>query len=182
MKDGLARWRVRAGYLAGLLYFWLAHPRPAWLVAGILLGLAGIVIRGLAAGYLRKNEGLATAGPYAWTRNPLYFGSAWIAAALMIAGRSWLSAVVVVAYFFAFYPATMRKEESALAAQYGKRFSEYASTVPRFWPRPPRSRRPEGQAAGRFSWFLYRRNREYNAALGMAIVVLLLALKMIFLG
>ncbi|HVB35567.1 MAG TPA: methyltransferase [Patescibacteria group bacterium] len=180
MKRGLARWRVRAGYPAGLLYFWLARPGAAWLAAGILLGLAGVVIRALAAGYLRKNEGLATAGPYAWTRNPLYFGSAWIAAGLSLAARSWPAAVVVLAYFLAFYPATMRNEEAGLAAQYGAPFRDYAARVPLFWPRPPRPGPP--QAAGRYSWALYRRNREYNAALGMAIVILLLAGKMIFFG
>jgi protein-S-isoprenylcysteine O-methyltransferase Ste14 len=180
MKKRLARWRVRTGYLAGLLYLWLARPTPVWLAVGILLAAIGIAIRALAAGYLRKNEGLATAGPYAWTRNPLYFGSAWIAAGLGIAAQSWLAAGVVVAYFLAFYPATMRSEESVLAAQYGTPFREYATTVPRFWPRPPRLARQAPQP--RYSWALYRRNREYNAALGMALVVVLLTLKMIFLG
>lgn len=178
MRRGLARWRVRTGYLVGLLYFWLAQPRVGWLGVGIFLGAIGLVIRALAAGYLRKNKVLATEGPYAWTRNPLYFGSAWIAAGLAVASRSWLAAFVVGAYFLAFYPATMRSEESALAAQYGDAFREYAEQVPRFWPRRPRA----GVAAKvNFSWGVFRRNREFNAALGMALVVLFLALKMIFL-
>ena len=178
MRSGLARWRVRTGYLAGLLYFWLAQPRVVWLGAGILLGAVGLVIRALAAGYLRKNKALATEGPYAWTRNPLYFGSAWIAMGLAVASRSWLAALVVWAYFLAFYPATMRSEESALAAQYGDGFREYAARVPRFWPRRPRT---GSGARVNFSWGVYRRNREFNAALGMVLVVLFLALKMIFL-
>lgn len=176
MRRGLARWRVRAGYPVALLYFWLARPGAAWLVGGILLGIVGIVIRGMAAGYLRKNEGLATAGPYAWTRNPLYFGSAWIAAGVAIASRSWLAAVVVVAYFLVFYPATMRSEQAVLKSQYGAAFSEYASRVPAFWPRPPRV----SAQGSNFSWLIYRRNREYNAALGMAVVIVLLVAKMIY--
>jgi protein-S-isoprenylcysteine O-methyltransferase Ste14 len=178
MKGGLARWRVRAGYPVGLLYFWLARPGAKWLLAGALLGLVGIAIRALAAGHLRKNQGLATAGPYAWTRNPLYFGSTWIAAGLCLAARSWLSAFVVAAYFLAFYPATMRNEEAALRAQYDAPFLDYASRVPRFWPRLPRS----APSPAKFSWELYRRNREYNAALGMAVVILLLIAKMILFG
>lgn len=178
MKGGLAKWRVRAGYPVVLLYFWLAHPRPAWLVAGTIVGLAGLAIRGLAAGHLRKHEGLATSGPYAWTRNPLYFGSALLAAGLAIAASSWLAAAAVAAYFLAFYPATLRSEEGELAREYGDAFREYAARVPLFWPRPPRARTP-GQ---KFSWALYGRNREYNAAVGMAVVVALLAVKMIWLG
>jgi protein-S-isoprenylcysteine O-methyltransferase Ste14 len=179
MKDGLARWRVRAGYPAALFYFWLARPSGIWLVAGIFLGAMGIAIRALAAGYLRKNEQLATAGPYAWTRNPLYFGSAWMAAGLAAAAHNWPAAVVVAAYFLGFYPATMRNEEAALAARYGEAFREYASRVPPFWPRTPRQAPPQDR---RFSWLLYRRNREYNAAIGMVIAILLLLAKMIFLS
>jgi hypothetical protein len=178
MKGGLARWRVRAGYPAALLYFWLAHPRPLWLGVGVAIGAAGLGVRGLAAGHLRKQEGLATTGPYAWTRNPLYFGSSGLAAGLALAAGTWPAALVVAAYFLAFYPATMRSEEVELARQYGDAFRDYAARVPLFWPRPPRG----AAKAERFSWPLYRRNHEYNAAVGMGVVVLLLALKMLWLG
>jgi protein-S-isoprenylcysteine O-methyltransferase Ste14 len=178
MKGGLARWRVRTGYPVALLYFWLAHPRPVWLAAGVAVGLAGLLVRAMAAGHLRKHEGLATAGPYAWTRNPLYFGSSGMAAGLAVASGSWLAAVIVAAYFLAFYPATMRSEETELARLYGEAFRDYAARVPLFWPRPPRGAKPRE----RFSWSLYRRNHEYNAAVGLAVVVLLLVLKMIWLG
>lgn len=178
MKGGLAHWRVRIGYPAALLYFWLARPRPAWLVAGAAIALAGIGIRALAAGYLRKHEELATSGPYAWTRNPLYFGSACMAAGLAVASHAWLASAVVAAYILVFYPATMRSEEAELAREYGDSFRDYAARVPLFWPRPPRM----AGTGRKFSGALYRRNREYNAALGMAVVLLLLVLKMIWFG
>ncbi len=185
MKGGLARWRVRAGYPVALLYFWLAHPRPWWIGAGAALAFGGLAIRGLAAGYLVKREELATSGPYAWTRNPLYFGSAWMGAGLAVASHSWLAAAVVVAYLAAFYPATLRSEEAELKREYGAAFREYAARVPRFWPRLPRPE-PSGQRtdapARRFSAALYRRNREYNAALGTLAVLALLIVKMIWLG
>lgn len=178
MKVSLARWRVRAGYPAAILYFWLAHPRAGWLVAGGLVGLAGLAIRAIAAGHLRKQQGLATAGPYAWTRNPLYFGSAALAAGLGLASGSWAAAAVVAVYYLAFYPATMRSEEAELAVKYGEEFRAYAAAVPLFWPRAPQRR----GARERFSWAQYRRNREYNAALGMAVVVLLLVGKLLWFG
>jgi protein-S-isoprenylcysteine O-methyltransferase Ste14 len=178
MRGGLARWRVRAGYPAALLYFWLARPRPAWLVAGAAIALVGLGLRALAAGYLRKHEGLATAGPYAWTRNPLYFGSALMAAGLAVASHSWLAGAVVAAYIVAFYPATMRSEEAELIREYGDAFRDYAARVPLFWPRPPRM----AGNGGKFSGALYLRNREYNATLGTAMVLLLLVLKMVWFG
>jgi len=178
MKQGLAKWRVRAGYPVAILYFWLAHPRPGSLAEGASVALVGLAIRGLAAGHLRKHEGLATTGPYAWTRNPLYFGSALLAAGLAIASGAWAAAAVVAAFFLAFYPATLRSEESELAREYGEAFREYAARVPLFWPRRPRG----GAPGAKFSWALYRRNREYNAAVGMAVVVALLAAKMIWAG
>lgn len=177
MSGELARWRVRAGYLAAAIYFLLAHPRPAWLVAGALVGLGGLALRGLAAGYLRKHEGLATAGPYSRTRNPLYLGSSMLAAGLAVAARSWAAAAVVAAYFLVFYPATMRSEEVELAAEYGAAFREYAARVPLFWPKPWLRRAAAAEHGERFSWQRYRRNREYNTAVGIGVAVLLLALK-----
>ena len=108
------RWRVRAGYPVGLLYAWLADPVPVWITVGGAIALLGLVIRGAAAGHLRKHEALATSGPYAFTRNPLYFGSALIAAGFLVAGRSWIAAGVVLAYFVLFYGLVMRREEGEL--------------------------------------------------------------------
>ncbi len=170
-----SRWRVRAGYPVALVYFWLAHPAPRALAGGAALAVLGLLVRAAAAGRLRKQEALATSGPYRWTRNPLYFGSALLAAGLLLAGASPSAGLLVIAYFLLFYPAVMRREEQELRARYGAAFEEYAARVPLFWPRPPR----DSQPAAPFSWELYRRNREYKAALGALLVLGLLALKML---
>ncbi len=172
------RWRVRAGYPVALTYHWLARPTPRTLAVGGVIGLAGLLLRALAAGYLRKHESLATAGPYAWTRNPLYLGSAALGLGLLVAGNDWLAAAIVTAYFLAFYPAVTRREEQDLRERYGAAYEDYAREVPLFWPRRP-SR--EIRAAG-FSFELYRRNREYRAAVGFAAGLALLLLKMLLPG
>ncbi len=63
------------------------------LVQSILLGAAlvipGLVIRALASGHLQKNEQLATGGPYAYIRNPLYLGSLILSVGFALAARSW---------------------------------------------------------------------------------------------
>ena len=83
------RWRVRIGYPVALLYLVLAQPTRHWIAMGAAVAGFGLLIRAIAAGYLRKDRELATSGPYSRTRNPLYLGSAFLAAGFAIAGHSW---------------------------------------------------------------------------------------------
>ena len=205
------RWRVRIGYTVALAYLVLARPTARSLAVGALVGALGIAIRAWAAGYLRKHEALAVSGPYAFTRNPLYFGSVILAAGFVVAGDSLWTAIIVAAYLALFYPAVMKREEGELRAHYGDAFVDYAARVPLFWPRlcpaPQHERAPrETQPASRDSQFasgempsvardgqiapgepstpvcfssqLYRRNREYQAALGFLVGLALLWAKM----
>lgn len=176
------RWRVRAGYPVAALFWIFAQPSVRSIALGGIIAAIGLVIRGLAAGHLQKNRELATSGPYAATRNPLYFGSALLAAGFAVAGGSWADAAIVIAYFAVFYYAVMRNEEEDLRARFGAAFDEYAARVPLFFPRPPARRDPASPAsaspATKFSWVLYRRNREYNALIGTIIGLGLLWLRM----
>jgi hypothetical protein len=179
----VTRWRVRAGYPLSILYIALAAPTIAFIAIGAAVAAIGLIVRGAAAGHLRKLETLTTSGPYAWTRNPLYLGSSLLAAGFAVAGLSPWSASVIAAYFLIFYPAVMKKEESELHVRYGKAFDDYAARVPLFWPRPPK-RANAGAAVSRngeahFSWQQYRRNREYQAAIGVLGALLLVCLRMI---
>ena len=177
----VTRWRVRAGYPLSILYIALAAPTITFIAIGAAVAAIGLIVRGAAAGHLRKLETLTTSGPYAWTRNPLYLGSSLLAAGFAIAGGSPWSALVIAAYFLIFYPAVMKKEEVELHQRYGTAFDEYAARVPLFWPRPPR--RPGAAVAGNgeasFSWKQYQRNREYQAAIGVLGALLLVCLRMI---
>jgi len=171
------RWRVRLGYPVALAAFWLARPTPRAIAAGAAVGLAGLFVRALAAGYLHKYKQLATSGPYAFTRNPLYLGSSILAAGFLIGIHSWWAAAIVSAYFVAFYPVVIRREERDLRALYGAAFDDYARQVPLFLPRLT-PRRAAGRPPVGFSWAQYIRNREYRAAIGFAISVVLLTILM----
>jgi protein-S-isoprenylcysteine O-methyltransferase Ste14 len=173
----LTRWRVRLGYPAALAACWFAHPTPQSIAACAAVGLIGLLVRALAAGYLHKNEQLATSGPYAFTRNPLYLGSSILAAGFLIGFHSWWAAAIVAAYFAVFYPAVIRREERILRARHGTTFDEYARRVPLFFPRLTPRRDVEGSSV-RFSWAQYIRNREYRAAIGFAIGLALLTVLM----
>ena len=97
-----SRWRVRAGYPLAMLFLYLASPTPSAIGIGAAIAAAGLVVRGAAAGHLRKLETLTTSGPYAWMRNPLYFGSALLAGGFAVAGHSVWAARVLVVYFGTF--------------------------------------------------------------------------------
>ena len=171
------RWRVRIGYPVALAYLIFARPTTRSLIAGAVFSAVGLAVRAWAAGYLRKHEALATRGPYAFTRNPLYFGSVILAAGFVVAGHSLWAGIIVAAYLAVFYPAVMKREEGELHRHYGNDFLEYAVRVPLFWPRLRRDPR-DLQSTGRFSPQLYRRNREYQAALGFLVGLALLWAKM----
>lgn len=164
------RWRVRAGYAVGVAAFWFVRPQWKWLFFGAGIAILGLLLRGYAAGHLRKHKQLATSGPYAFTRNPLYFGSVLLAAGFCVASHSWISTIILAAYLMIFYPAVMRKEQDELRTLYGPAFDAYAAQVPAFWPRFSRA----VASTERFSWPLYRQNREYEAAIGVAVAMAIL--------
>ncbi len=164
------RWRVRAGYPLAVVYWLLAHPVARSIAAGVGVALLGLMVRTVASGYLQKDRSLATAGPYARTRNPLYLGSSLIAAGFAIAGDSWSAAVLLTVYFSVFYYAVMRNEEEDLRERFGAPYVEYAARVPLFFPLllPAAGEKAEqaAQPSQSFSCAQYRRNREYRAFIG----------------
>jgi protein-S-isoprenylcysteine O-methyltransferase Ste14 len=169
------RWRVRLGYPLAALALWFSHPSPRSILLGGLIGVVGLWLRAYAAGYLRKQEVLAVTGPYARTRNPLYFGSAIMALAAAIATRSWLSGSLLLVYFAIFYSMVMRREEEELQVRHGAAFGEYARAVPLFFPRL-RAAKVSGESAGSFSFGRYKKNREWQAALGYLLLLAVLVL------
>jgi protein-S-isoprenylcysteine O-methyltransferase Ste14 len=163
------RWRARLGFPLAAVCLWLARPTAVSILTGAAIALLGLMVRAAAAGHLRKGETVAMCGPYARTRNPLYFGSALLAAGFVVASQSWAVAALVTAYYLAMYPFLMRREERELRARFGGVFDEYARRVPLFWPR---LRAESAAGATQFSWTRYARNREYQTAMGTAALLL----------
>jgi protein-S-isoprenylcysteine O-methyltransferase Ste14 len=171
--DFFARWRVRIGYLLAVVVLWLSRPEPRPILLGACVGLLGLAIRAYAAGYLHKQAVLTTTGPYARTRNPLYFGSSILTLGAAIAMNSWLSASVLLIYFAIVYTLVMRREEIELRGHHGAEFDAYANSVPLFFPRLTASKQPAA-TPGTFSWSQYRKNHEYQAALGFLLLLIAL--------
>ncbi len=175
LADFFGRWRVRLGYILAAVLLFLARPTLLSVALGGLIGILGLLIRGYAAGYLHKQEILTTTGPYAYTRNPLYFGSSFLALGSAVAMRSWPGGALLLGYFALVYGFVMRREERELRAQFHEAFDAFAAGVPLFFPRL----RPQNKSAfdsATFSWGQYKKNHEYEATIGFLILLLALVL------
>jgi protein-S-isoprenylcysteine O-methyltransferase Ste14 len=122
-------------------------------------------MRSWAAGVLTKNKDLATNGPYAVTRNPLYLGSF-----LMMIGFSTLLGavhgfVVMFLLMVVLYRPKIRSEETYLQQKFGSRWDDYAARTPRLLPRHVSLR------AMRCAWSVgqWRRNKENVTVSGVII-------------
>jgi protein-S-isoprenylcysteine O-methyltransferase Ste14 len=168
------RIRVPLGFAFAAIYLWLACPTLPFLAAGAVFAIAGLLIRAVASGHVRKNEELTTSGPYSYTRNPLYLGSILLAAGFALAARSAWIAALLVFFFLVIYLPVIRSEEAFLRRQFPE-FEDYTRRVPRLLPR---LHAPHSFVQG-FSRELYWKHREYNAALGTLLMLAALVLKII---
>jgi protein-S-isoprenylcysteine O-methyltransferase Ste14 len=167
-----SRLRVPLGYVLALVVLVLAHPSGEGVALGLLVAIPGEVLRVWAAGHIEKTRSLATGGPYAYTRNPLYLGSLVMALGAAIASGSLVAGLALALYLAAFYPAVIR-EESAFLARTFPEYARWAASVPAFLPRLT----PAGPQGTRFSFERVLRNREWKAALALPGMVVLFALR-----
>lgn len=169
----VGRNRIVTSLLLGAAFWFFARPTLASIAAGVPFVLLGEAIRTWSSGYIRKNQELATTGPYALTRNPLYLGNGVLGFGFVVMGRSWVFLLLFLAAFSFIYRSTIRQEEERLSAKFGERFSEYVTTVPRFFPRW-RGWRSE---RGSFDWDLVMKHREHRTWLGILVVLALMIMK-----
>jgi protein-S-isoprenylcysteine O-methyltransferase Ste14 len=115
----------------------------AAMAAALLFMLAAYALRVWGAGYLNartvweldaRTDALITAGPFAFTRNPLYLGNVLMAIGFGALAPLWGWAFIVVACS-AYVLALIRWEEFALRMRYGAEFDAYARSVPALLPR-----------------------------------------------
>ncbi len=173
----LYTWRVRSGFLALILSVLFAQPTLPSLLVGLTITSAGLSLRLWACGHLKKEKELITSGPYRYTRNPLYLGNVFIGIGVVISSYSWWVILIFVLYFLLFYPVIILEEKSRMQRFFPHQYNSYSQRVPLFFPnfRPSWPKNPR-----KFSWQLFKTNKETRALFGALIYWAILTVLMLF--
>ncbi len=175
-SEAARKLRLPLGFALGILYLAFVHPTPLSLATGGAVALVGVAIRAWASGHILKNERLAVSGPYAHTRNPLYFGSFLIGAGFAVAAH-WALLLVVIAFWAFVYAPTMERERVNISDRFPEAYARYSENVPAFVPRVTPWRAESADENG-FSLDLYMKHGEWKALLTYLLAMGWLALRM----
>ena len=161
--------RLPLGFVLGIAYLIWARPSMLTLAVGGAVALVGVLVRAWASGHISKNRKLAVTGPYAHTRNPLYFGSFLIGAGFAIAAH-WALLLLVIAFWALVYAPTMEREKANIRERFPDAYDRYSANVPAFVPRvtPWRDDDPDG---GGFDLGLYMKHGEWKAGITYLLVM-----------
>ncbi|MEO8576876.1 MAG: isoprenylcysteine carboxylmethyltransferase family protein [Gemmatimonadales bacterium] len=169
--------RLPLGFVFGIAYLIWARPTALTLAVGGVIAFIGVLIRAWASGHIVKNRRLAVTGPYAHTRNPLYFGSFLIGAGFAIAVH-WGLLLVVIGFWILVYVPTMERERKNIRERFPEDYDVYSANVPAFIPRViPWA--AEGAENGGFSPSLYMAHGEWKAGITYLLVMSWLAFRVI---
>ena len=171
--------KVLAVVVFGGLFAWLGTPSRVSMAVGIPLIVVGIAIRTWAAGHLRRNRQLATSGPYAYVRDPLYLGRLFLLCGLAVLAHNpytyALFGLGMLVFFLNYMPRKLRKETERLEGYFGQDYvayrTEVRSLVPRLRPYPKRSLQRWGFAT------FWRENREQWLAFAIVLIVVVMIVK-----
>ena len=176
----LSRLRLLAVYALVALLVSLARPNPLDVSVGGVLVALGETVRFWAAGYLLKTAELVTAGPYRYTRNPLYLGRLLIFTGICVMARlpyllNLVALLVGWTVFFGYYLRRKERVEPArLREVHGEPYERYFRAVPALFPtlRPYAFSEPIGWSSERML-----RNREHFMVLVLTAITLFLLWK-----
>ncbi len=185
-KDVIRKPRFIWVYPLGAWLFLTARTTDRRFLIGACVALLGEAVRCWANGHVghqkvNQTDGarsakigrLVTAGPYAFIRHPLYFGSLLIGAGFCIlVGNPWLAAAAL-SMFVTVYRPKMAEEEATLRHEWGEQFLRYQRAVPRW---VPTGRRYPGPG-GRWSWRGIVVSKEWKTCLWLAVCLIVMYLR-----
>jgi protein-S-isoprenylcysteine O-methyltransferase Ste14 len=175
-SEAAKKLRLPLGFVFGIAYLIWARPTLPTLVVGGIIAFVGVLIRAWASGHIIKNKRLAVTGPYAHTRNPLYFGSFLIGAGFAVAAHPALL-LVVIAFWALVYAPTMERERANISERFPDAYERYSANVPAFVPRVTPWQHGEEDDGG-FSADLYMKHGEWKAGITYLLVMGWLAFRM----
>ncbi len=111
---------------------------PALFWPGAILVIVGEAVRVWASGHVKKDKCLATTGPYAFVRHPLYVGNNTIVVGFCLASGLWWGLPLWVALAVAFFPPAISHEDMLLHRLFGSEWEDWRmhtrALIPRLTP------------------------------------------------
>jgi len=173
-KKYFERYRSFIGIIGLLIVLYFAAPDAKSISIGFFFMMLGTFFRAWASGFINKNTELATGGPYALTRNPLYFGNFILGLGIAIAANHLVCYIIVALYYIIFFPALMVMERNRMIKIFGDQYHDWARGLNTFFPRIKKI------SFKGFNISYYMKNREYKVIYFSLFIVIALIFKALF--
>jgi len=112
-----------------LLVSLLGETQTVFFIAGTAIAALGIAVRMWASGHVKKNKVLATDGPYAYVRHPLYVGNILLLVGFSVASMLWWSYLLMAFLLWFYYPPTIAYEDSKLRDIFGEQWENWSKDI-----------------------------------------------------
>ena len=112
-----------------LLVSLLGEPQQTLLYVGAGIAFVGEAIRMWASGHVKKNKVLATDGPYAFVRHPLYVGNILLLLGFSLASSLWWSGPLMLFLLFFYYPPAISYEDNKLHQAFGEQWEQWSKNI-----------------------------------------------------
>ena len=165
------RYRSFVGILCLIVVLYLAEPDAKSIFIGFFLIIGGMFFRSWSSGYINKDNELATSGPYALTRNPLYFGNFILGLGIAVAGNNVYTYIIFFVYYLLFFPFLMVIEHKRMKSKFGDDYKKWAKKCNVFFPK---IKKIKGM---NFNISFYMKNKEYRVLYFSLFVIAVLILK-----
>ena len=116
------------------LFALVARPTFELLLIGAPPILVGTGWRLYASGFISKNKQLATHGPYALVRHPLYTGNILIIIGFSIDSGIWWTAPLALLFLCFYYPTAIEYEDRKLRRSFGPDWERWSARIPALIP------------------------------------------------
>ena len=118
--------RQAIGLLLIAVCAYFTRPGTLLVLIGLAMAVVGQVFRIYAAGFIHKNKQLATTGPYAMVRHPLYTGNFLILIGFAVAASNMYVWIAVILFFLIWYPAAIAYEDTKLERIFEDEWREWS--------------------------------------------------------
>ena len=121
--------RQGIGLLLVAVCAYFARPGSTLVIIGLAMATFGQIFRIYAAGFIHKNKQLASTGPYALVRHPLYLGNFLILIGFALAANNLYVWIGVALFFLIWYPAAISYEDSKLESIFEDEWRAWSKNI-----------------------------------------------------